>query len=68
MSEQEERLLSALCFMAVQYLQTEDGNLDHMFMSAGEEAVKVLAAYGLVINDERNSRWSDAGLAFIASH
>jgi len=68
MSEQEERLLSALASMAAQYLETEDGRLDHLFMSAGEEAIRVLAAYGLVIDNQRDSAWTDAGRAFLASH
>lgn len=65
MTESEEKLLSALVKMTAQYLETEHGNLDHLYMSAGERAIRVLAEYGLVIDDGRNSRWTDAGKAFL---
>jgi len=69
MTDREEQLLSALALMAAQYLEQEDQlHLDHMFMSAGERAVKLLAEYGLAIDDGRNSRWTDAGLTFLKKH
>jgi len=65
MTELESRLLKALAMMAAQYLENESGHLDHMFMSAGEEAVEVLSELGLVVDDHRNSRWTEAGLQFL---
>jgi len=66
MTENEERLLSALASMAAQYLETEDGRVDHLFMRAGEKTVRVLSEYGLINEDGRNSRWTDAGRTFLA--
>lgn len=65
MTDKEERLLRALALMAAQYLETPDGALDHLYMSAGEHAVSMLAEYGLVAPDGRNSRWTDAGATFL---
>lgn len=69
MTDREEQLLGALALMAAQYLEQEDCiHLDHMFMSAGQQTVQVLAEYGLAIDDGRNSRWTEAGLAFLKKH
>ena len=65
MTESEKKLLSALAKMAAQYLETEQGNLDHLHMTAGQRTVRVLAEYGLVIDDGRNSRWTEAGKALL---
>lgn len=67
MTSEEERLLAALAGMCVQYLE-RDGFLDHMFMSAGEDAVDTLATYGLVAVEARGGTWTEAGKAFLASH
>ncbi len=68
MTKEEERLLAALAKMASQYLET-NGVLDHMWMSAGEDAFSVLSDYGLVEADSgRGATWTEAGKAFLASH
>jgi len=66
MSDRERRLLRALAWMCAQYLG-EAGNrsLDHMCMSAGEEAVDLLVAYGLVAPDGRGGEWTPAGEALL---
>jgi hypothetical protein len=65
--EQEERLLTALVWMCVQYLE-EDGSLNHMHMSAGEQAMKLLAEYGLIDGPQRGAVWTEHGRAFLAAH
>lgn len=62
----EERLLKALAWMAVQYLET-DGELDSLNISAGEQALEVLEQYGLVIvmPGRRIGHWTDAGTALL---
>jgi hypothetical protein len=67
-TSEEERLLAALAGMCVQYLERRDGFLDHMFMVAGEDAMKVLATYGLVEVAARGGTWTEAGREFLASH
>lgn len=67
-NDQEERLLAALALMVSQYLGGEDGTLDHMCMGAGERAMTILAEYGLVTDDTRHGRWTDAGERFLDSH
>jgi len=65
--EQEERLLAALASMCAQYLQ--EGNiLDHMHMNAGEQALALLAEYGLVESADRGANWTEQGKAFLAAH
>jgi hypothetical protein len=53
--------------MCDQYLQSREGGLDHLCMSAGEEAVGLLVAYGLVKPSARGGEWSEAGLALLRS-
>jgi hypothetical protein len=65
MSEQEEKLLYAVALMAQQYLETA-GGLDHIFMSAGEHALAVLAEYELVSYDGVSAQWTAKGRAFLA--
>ena len=48
MTEEERRLLGALAWMCEQYLNDGTDTLDHLCMSAGEEAIELLAKYGLV--------------------
>ena len=65
MTELEERLVKALALMTSQYIETENGELDHMLMCAGECAVEVLSELGFVVADGRKSRWSEAGLELL---
>ena len=67
MTEAEERLLRALAGMCEQYLQTPDGGLDHAWMSAGEDAMALLAEYKLVEPSGRGGGWTAAGLSLLAS-
>lgn len=67
-NEREERLLGALAWMVCQYLTVENNGLDHMCMSAGERAMTILAEYGLVTDDTRHGRWTEAGERFLDSH
>lgn len=65
--EDQEKLLAALAWMSVQYLE-QDGVLDHEFMSAGEQAMAILAERGLISNGERGATWTEQGKAFLMSH
>ena len=67
MTEREEILLAALASMASQYLE-EDGTLDHMFISAGEQAMQLLFEHGLIDTAGRCASWTAQGRAFLASH
>lgn len=62
MTDTEMRLLTALAQMAAQYLEDGD-HLDSLSMSAGQDALAVLAEHGLVDADEpfRFGRWTAAG-------
>ena len=40
-------------------------DLDHLCMSAGEEAVGLLVEFGLVQPAARGGQWSEAGLALL---
>jgi hypothetical protein len=52
--------------MAAQYLQSGD-ELDSLAMSAGEQAIRVLAEHGLVEPHAggRCARWTEAGRRFL---
>jgi hypothetical protein len=65
-NDREERLLKALAWMAVQYLEAGE-QLDNQCMSAGEGAMQLLEEYGLVIvaNGGRYGAWTDAGRQFL---
>ena len=67
MMENEQRLLSALALMCEQYIGTGRADfLDHECMSAGEDAVSVLADCGLVeITSLRGGKWTEAGKALL---
>lgn len=57
-------MLYALALMCGQYLEEErEGRitLDHMCMSAGEEACRALMAFGLIDSEERGAMWTEAG-------
>jgi hypothetical protein len=63
-TERERHLLYALALMCDQYLgEHHEGRtvLDHMWMGAGEEAYKVLAAYGLIDIEGRGATWTESG-------
>jgi len=47
--------------MCEQYLNDSGHGLDHMCMCAGEDAVELLVAYGLVAPDGRGGTWTMAG-------
>ena len=64
-SPTERHMLYALALMCSRYLTDEhDGRevLDHLCMGAGEEAYKVLEAYGLIEVDGRGAIWTQAGI------
>ena len=66
MMDSEKQLLTALAEMCAQYLSNgTDGELDHLFMSAGENAISLLAKYGLVEPIPRGGRWTPAGRALL---
>ena len=65
----EHHLLRALAWMCKQYIGDPDGeSLDHMCMSAGEEAVALLYTYGMVDSDDRGAAWTEAGRALLNSN
>ena len=66
MTKAENDLLFALALMCQQYLE-DDGELDHMAMSAGEYAVDELAKYGLITPCNRGGTWTQAGKALLNS-
>ena len=67
MTEKEQRVLRALASMCEQYIGIGRVDLlDHQCISAGEDAVAVLADYGLVeITSVREAKWTDAGKALL---
>lgn len=67
MTEMETRLLHSLAWMCEQYLRTPEGDLDHLCMSAGEEAVGLLVEQGMVLPSGRGGHWSKKGLAILQS-
>ena len=68
MTDAERRLLATLAWMCEQYLGNGKGEwLDHEAMGAGEDAIELLARYGLVEPSGRGGRWTDAGRALLAS-
>jgi len=67
MTDKEEKLLAALAQMCAQYL-TDGEMLDHMCMTAGENAVDLLFEYGLVDGIGRGVAWTEKGKAFRAAH
>jgi hypothetical protein len=67
MTDAEKRLLKSLAVMCEQYLTSKDGDLDHLYMSAGEHAVDLLIQYGLVDPGGRGGTWTDAGRVLLDS-
>jgi len=65
MTDGEQRILSALALMCEQYIGGSE-YLDHECISAGEDAVAVLAEYGLVeMTSPREAKWTSAGKALL---
>jgi hypothetical protein len=69
MTEEEQRLLRSLASMCRQYLQVSDSDLlNHDCMCAGQDAIEILADYGLVeLGMARSGTWTEAGKAFLSS-
>jgi hypothetical protein len=70
MTEEERKLLVALAWMCEQYLGSGTADhLDHMCMSAGEDAVELLEKYGMVDTSGpgRGGTWTQAGQALLDS-
>lgn len=70
MNETERQLLQPLALMVAQYLVhcIEDTELDSMAINAGENALTVLADYGLVALKGRHrirGDWTDVGRQFL---
>jgi hypothetical protein len=66
--ERELHILYALAGLCEQYMgEQREGRtvLDHLCMGAGEEAYKVLVAYGLIDIDGRGATWTDLGLELL---
>ncbi|MGJ4893595.1 MULTISPECIES: hypothetical protein [unclassified Bradyrhizobium] len=65
MTENEKKILSALASMVIQYLEGREV-VDSHSMSAGEEAIEVLAAFGLMeVVGTRFGRWTEEGKTFL---
>lgn len=64
-TDQERHLLRALAGICEQYLNDDGLGLDHMCMGAGEEAVELLVAYGLIVPSGRGGSWTAAGEALL---
>lgn len=67
MTRAEERVLHSLAWMCEQYLRTPEGDLGHLFMSAGKEAIELLSSYGLVEMTSRGGCWTATGRALLES-
>ena len=53
-TKENVEILDALCGVIMQYMpKLKDGSYDHQFMGAGEDALDVLADYGLATEDGR---------------
>ncbi|MGN7736106.1 hypothetical protein [Ensifer sp. 22564] len=69
MDDRQKLALSALARMVRQYLEERpDGLVDNHAMSAGEQAIEALAAFGYMEISEfggRFGRWSEAGRALL---
>jgi hypothetical protein len=68
MTDNERRLLVALAWMCEQYIGSGRIDfLDHECMGAGEDAVRLLAEFGLVEPSGRGGAWTEAGKTLLAS-
>jgi hypothetical protein len=59
------RELAALAWMVEQYLPAGEYGFDHQFMNAGERALEVLYAHGLVTSKDVGARWTAKGEKFL---
>jgi len=65
----KRKLLIALAWMCEQYLgRGKLSDLDHQGMSAGEDAISLLAKYGLVELTGRGGNWTKAGRELLDSN
>jgi hypothetical protein len=48
----------ALALMRQQHMEDWNGEIDHMYMTAGERVVELLAQYGLVKPDSPGGVWT----------
>jgi hypothetical protein len=66
MTDNEKKLVIALVRMVDQYLDRYGDEVDSRSMSAGEQAIEVLAGFGLMeAVDTRFGRWTEAGNKFL---
>ena len=62
MTDNEKKLVIALVRMVDQYLDRYGDEVDSRSMSAGEQAIEVLAGFGLMeAVNTRFGRWTEAG-------
>jgi hypothetical protein len=62
MTDNEKKLVIALVRMVDQYLDRDGDEVDSRSMSAGEQAIEVLAGFGLMdAVNTRFGRWTEAG-------
>ena len=62
MTDDEKKLVIALVRMVHQYLDRYGDEVDSRSMSAGEQAIEVLAGFGLMeVVNTRFGRWTEAG-------
>jgi hypothetical protein len=62
MTDNEKKLVIALVRMVHQYLDQHGDQVDSRSMSAGEQAIEVLAGFGLMeAVNTRFGRWTEAG-------
>jgi hypothetical protein len=66
MTDNEKKLVIALVRMVHQYLDRYGDEVDSRSMSAGEQAIEVLAGFGLMeAVNTRFGRWTEAGNTFL---
>jgi hypothetical protein len=65
MTPEERTILKALAHMCFQYMDEGRDGLVHKSMSAGENAVEVLASYGIVKPELGGGFWTDEGLRLL---
>jgi hypothetical protein len=61
MVEREQRLLRALAWMAIQYLEGDDGTIWSGFHQAGESTLRSLAEYELLKEVNGRFEWTELG-------
>ncbi len=65
MTLSERKMLHSLAWMVSQYLENNEGCIDHLCMSAGEQAVDILFNFGIVSGTSRNEEWTAKGKEFL---